>query len=286
MTYNVKKSDGTTLISLSENTISTDACSLALVGRRSVNYGQSVAENFVKLLENHANPTAPISPLMGQFWFNKTAMKLNIYDGTTWFTIATITNNGLAISGYQLVSTCPSPVPPLIVASTGKVIGLNADLLDGYDSSITTANSTIPVRNSSGDIFANRFQGLATSALYADLAERFEASEPLTPGDVVTLGGDKEIRKASGGDFVLGIISTNPGFRMNEGAGDDQTHPFVAYVGRVPAKIVGSAEKFDRLYLSNVPGRLTPAKSYSGQPVIGRALEDGTDEIMVVYGAK
>lgn len=286
MTYNVRKTDGTTLISLSESTISTNACSLALVGRRSVNYGQNIAENFVKILENHANSTAPTAPLMGQFWFNNSLMRLNIYDGVSWLTIATITSNGLSVTGYQLISTAPSPIPPIIVASNAKVVGLNADLLDGYDTSITTVNLTIPVRNNQGDLFANRFQGIATSALYADLAERFEASEFLEEGDVVTLGGEKEIRLAVDHDFVLGIISKNPAFRMNDGAGSDDTHPFVAYAGRVPAKVVTSVNKFDALYLSETPGMLTNVPLYNGQVVVARALEAGFDKVLVVYGAK
>jgi hypothetical protein len=77
---------------------------------------------------------------------------------------------------------------------------------------------------------------------------------------------------------------------MNEGAGDDVTHPFVAYLGRVPVKVVGPVKKFAPLYLSTTAGHLTSLPRWSGQPVIARALEaketyeNGT--VLVVYGVK
>ncbi len=274
MAYTIKKSDGSTLVSLAENTISTDACTLALVGRRSVNYGQNIAENFVKLLENSCANAAPTNPLMGQFWFSKTAKQMKIFDGSGWFTIASVSVAGLNITGNQLVSTAVAPTAPIIVASRVKVTDLNADLLDGFETSISVVANTIPVRNGSGDIFATKFQGVATSALYADLAERFEASEALEPGDVVCIGGDKEICKATMGKLVIGVISTNPGFRMNEGAGDDTTHPFVGYIGRVPTKVFGACRKGDRLFLSHIDGVAITA---SAGALVGIALEDSED---------
>lgn len=275
MAYTIKKSDGSTLVSLAESTISTDACTLALVGRRSVNYGQNIAENFVKLLENSCANTAPANPLMGQFWFSKTAKQLKIYDGAGWFTIASVSVAGLNVTGNQLVSTAVAPTAPIVVASRVKVVDLNADLLDGYETSVSVVANTIPVRSGAGDIFATKFQGVATSALYADLAERFEASEPLVPGDVVTIGGDKEICKAAIGQKVIGVISTNPGFRMNEGAGDDETHPFVGYIGRVPTAVFGPCLKGQNLYVSHIPGVAITASSGA---FVGIALETSDEE--------
>lgn len=282
MSYIINKSDGTTLLSLGESTISTDACSLALVGRRATTYGESIAENFVKLLENHCKDTAPAYPLMGQFWFEKTAKKLKIYDSasSTWFTIATITVNGLNVSGNQLISTCLTPTPPLVVASRAKCVDLNADLLDGYDTSISTIVSTIPVRNASGDIFAAKFQGVATSSQYADLAERFEASEFLEEGDIVRIGGEKEICKAEFGSHFIGVISTKPGVRMNEDAGPDDTHPFVGYIGRVPVKSTGVVNKGDELFVSmTVPG---VASTQRAGMSVGIALESGAGDLHLI----
>lgn len=295
MTYIVKKSDGSTLTTLAEGTIDTESTSLSLLGRKAVNYGLAIAENFVAIVENHCADAAPSNPLKGQFWFEKTAKKLKVYDGSAWFTIVTITSDGAVVTGTQLISTAQSPLAPIIVTSTVRVDNLNADLLDGFNTSVSATASTIPVRNGSADLFANKFQGVSTSAQYADLAERFEASEPLEAGDVVCLGGEKEITRAHASshkhNVVLGVISADPGFAMNSGAGSDETHPYVAYLGRLPVKVKGTVKKFDRLVLTDQWG-YAEAENYDSQGgcVIGRALEDKTTEedglVLAVIGAK
>ena len=116
----------------------------------------------------------------------------------------------------------------------------------------------------------------ATSAQYADVAERFAADTELEPGTVVELGGDAEITISRDelSDRVFGVISTNAAYLMNAGAGTDKTHPPVAMTGRVPVKVIGKVIKGDRLVSagngiarSAVPNEATPFNT------IGRALE-------------
>jgi hypothetical protein len=169
------------------------------------------------------------------------------------------------------------------------VTNLNADFLDGYTANTDSVANTIPVRDANADIFANVFQGTATSARYADLAERFAADAVMAPGEVVELGGAQEITKATvEGGSALGVISTNPALRMNEDAGDDASHPFVAFTGRVPCRVSGQVAKGDRLAVSATPG--VARKANEGEFVIGRALEDKNDadtgEILIVVGVK
>ena len=107
MPYTITLSDGvTTLITVPDRSIlgpsETDTssnCSLNLVGRGAVNYGLPIAENFVWLLQNFANTSAPIDPLTGQIWYNTHTgtpltyarnTTLQLYNtSSTWVQIAT-----------------------------------------------------------------------------------------------------------------------------------------------------------------------------------------------------
>lgn len=142
-----------------------------------------------------------------------------------------------------------------------------------------TGTNAIGNIGSSSNYF-NRVFATATTALYADVAERFEADEVLKPGTVVELGGAKEITRARDDltERVFGVISTRPAYTMNGGAGDDDTHPAVAMTGRVPVQVVGVVRKGDRLVSagngyarSALPGEATAFN------VIGRALVDKLD---------
>ncbi len=117
----------------------------------------------------------------------------------------------------------------------------------------------------------------ATSAQYADVAERFAADTEMEPGTVVEIGGSAEIT-ASGSDLsenVFGVISTRAAYLMNSCAGDDRTHPPVAMTGRVPVKVRGVVRKGDRLVSAgNGMARAAAPGEANSFNTIGRALED------------
>jgi hypothetical protein len=145
------------------------------------------------------------------------------------------------------------------------------------------------------NIYSQLFQGTATSAQYADLAERYESDCLLEAGDVVILGGSKEITKSNEAfsTDVFGIISTAPAYMMNSDAGDDTTHPYVALSGRLPVKVIGQVKKGQRLVTSAIAGVAQAAKLHditNSFVVIGRALADkitdGVDFLEVTVGAK
>jgi hypothetical protein len=128
--------------------------------------------------------------------------------------------------------------------------------------------------------YFNRVFATATTALYADVAERFEADEILKPGTVVELGGAKEITRARDDltERVFGVISTRPAYTMNGGAGDDDTHPAVAMTGRVPVQVIGVVRKGDRLVSAgNGYARSAQPGEATAFNVIGRALVDKLD---------
>ena len=123
----------------------------------------------------------------------------------------------------------------------------------------------------------NTVFALATSAQYADLAERYAADAVLEPGTVVDLGGTHEITQSQQdlSDAVFGVISTSAAYMMNNSAGSDATHPLVAIAGRVPTKVTGAVRKGDRLVSA---GNGTARAAHPGEAtwlnVIGRALEN------------
>ena len=123
----------------------------------------------------------------------------------------------------------------------------------------------------------------ATTARYADLAERYEADAQYDAGTVVIFGGDKEISMANGeyDHRVAGVISSAPAYMMNSEAGDDATHPYVALTGRVPCKVTGSIKKGDLLCTSAMAGHAMAGEAKCGH-MIGKALEDFDGEAGVI----
>ena len=164
-----------------------------------------------------------------------------------------------------------------------------------FVTAITTPSINKSGSNAVGNIgsasnYFNRVFATATTALYADVAERFAADEVMEPGTVVELGGSKEITRSTLelSDQVFGVISTNPAFTMNGGAGEDDTHPAVAMTGRVPVKVIGCVKKGDRLVSAgNGIARSAQPGEATAFNVIGRSLvdkptpESGTIEAIV-----
>tara|TARA_B110000503_G_scaffold99799_1_gene149274 strand:+ start:3026 stop:5104 length:2079 start_codon:yes stop_codon:yes gene_type:complete len=87
MAYQVRYTDNINKgnIVVEDLTINTDT-SLSFPGKNSTSYGTVVAENFLHLLENFANTSAPSRPVEGQLWYDNTdgVDQLKVYDGTTW----------------------------------------------------------------------------------------------------------------------------------------------------------------------------------------------------------
>lgn len=128
---------------------------------------------------------------------------------------------------------------------------------------------------------------VASSSLYADIAERYAADNAYEPGTVLTIGGEKEVTmcRKHGDVSVAGIVSKKPAYMMNSDAGNDDTHPYIALKGRVPCKVIGPIKKGDLLVTSSYPGYAEKCtENDSPNAIIGRALEkfDGVKGIIEV----
>jgi hypothetical protein len=439
MSYTINNTRGTVVTTVTPGTTQVVG-GITLIGKNYTGYGELIAEDFVKLLENQANTSAPSSPQTGQLWYDTSENILKAYDGTAWDRLqvsvgtsapssatagtlwldttadkilkiydgttfvatsmasanarqasvtlkvgpnawATAARRAGYTAGTNVAGDTDVEVTAIIgktgagadqvialyspasfdistgqtaamtngtlaydirnnfsvttsgAATTGSLqAGLNirdgyldpaavAPLADEalavqdagnaavkYDSDkimILTKTSTQahagklePTANASVDLGSTNkryatIYGVATSAQYADIAERFAADTPMDPGTIVALGGAEEITKTANkaDENVFGVISEMPAFRMNDGAGDDTTHPFVAFSGRVSCKVKGPVTKGDRLVSSDIPGVAVKADPNDNwKATFGRALVDKTTEevgkITIAIGVK
>jgi hypothetical protein len=117
----------------------------------------------------------------------------------------------------------------------------------------------------------------ATSAQYADLAECFAADAEYPAGTLVKIGGSSEITielEPLSSD-VLGVVSTEPAYLMNDTNYHDARHPAIAMVGRVPVRVVGAVAKGQRLVSAGFGlARGVLDGDVTQGTVIGRSLED------------
>ena len=131
------------------------------------------------------------------------------------------------------------------------------------------------------DIRANVVHALSTSAQYADLAERYETDTPLEIGEVVILGGDKEITRCNEelSDHVFGVVSEAPAFLMNAEAGDNETHPMIALKGRVFVKVRGTGSAGSRIVSAgNGEAKIAELDDCNHFNVLGRLLKTKYNE--------
>ena len=295
---------GKTPIVVNDGTVDTST-SLVLIGKNYNRFGESLNENFLRLLEHHANITAPVNPTEGQLWYDTANSYLMLYDNGRWYPIGSPAGttrmevrrrlDTLSVYHYTIEHIVDDKIVTITVDDT---VAWTPHPTEYLEDGVTALSTQFPVIQAGVNMNITnnyKFRGIATSAEYADLAERYAADDIYEPGTVVTLGGTHEITssKEEASIEVFGIISTAPGFEMNSGAGTDATHPFVALAGRVPCKVIGKVSKGQRLVTSSVAGYARAAfASELGdyRRIIGRALTskeiDGVGLIEVVVGAK
>ena len=159
-----------------------------------------------------------------------------------------------------------------------------------HNSDLVTFNGDITV--SGGDVNATRFNGTATYAKYADLAERYAADAPYAEGTVVVFGGEAEVTASTSfaQRSVAGVVSLRPAVAMNAEAGNNETHPFIALQGRVPVKVTGDVKKGDILVASDVAGTATAWTNDDADPrmtaYVGIAISDAVDGFVEVKVGK
>jgi hypothetical protein len=201
---------------------------------------------------------------------------------------AAINLPGVNASGNQNTSGTAAVATTVTAADESSDTSCNVLFVTAASGNLPAKTGTnLTFNSSAGSLatttFVGNLTGTATAAQYSDVAERFASDSAYTPGTVVALGGAEEITQVNeeGSDEVFGVISSldQAAFKMNGGAGNDDTHPYIAMTGRVDVKVIGSVNKGDRLISASVPGYAKAATKAecTAFNVIGRALTGKTE---------
>jgi hypothetical protein len=208
----------------------------------------------------------------------------------TSLTVSTgnITGGNLILSGAisdagQLDITTTASNGNIVLTPNGTgVIVAAKDIRNGQANGVGNIGTT-------GGFF-NTIFAKATSAQYADVAEKYLADTQYAPGTVLEIGGSAEVTATTGyaSTRIAGVVSTNPAFIMNSSETSENSVE-LALLGRIPCRVVGKIERGDMLCSSRIAGVATALNEnlYKPGAVIGKALEsynsvsEGVIEILV-----
>ena len=205
-----------------------------------------------------------------------------------------ITGSSASVSGtVTAASTVGGVITGSSASVSGTVTGGNVTTAgqltvnSGANVTAIVNGATTGVGNiGSSTVGFNTVFAKATTAQYADLAEKYTADAEYAPGTVLVFGGNQEVtvNSVDSDSRVAGVVSTNPGFVMNEGL-DSEFVASVALTGRVPTLVIGPVRKGDLMVVAGL-GRARAEATPRVGTVIGKALEDfdgaeGTIEVVV-----
>jgi len=202
--------------------------------------------------------------------------------------VAVFTTTGVVVTGDISLSGNITDTGPLTIGTGSNG---NITLAPNGSGNINTGANIMPTANATANIGSatlsyNTIFAKATSAQYADLAEKYTADATYAPGTVVMFGGSAEVTLCVNDacSRVAGVISTNPSYRMNDGLQSAHT-AMVALTGRVPTKVTGTVRKGDMMVSAGNGTARAEANPQVGT-VIGKALADsqGDAVIEVVVG--
>jgi hypothetical protein len=207
-----------------------------------------------------------------------------------------ITGGNISTSGVLSVTAGITAGSIAATSHTGTVISVTGNITGG---NVTTAGvlnvnsgaaATAIVNGASNAVgnigssstYFNNIFAQATTALYADLAEVYEADADYEPGTVVSFGGSKEVTISTqyADPAVAGVISANPSYLMNNGLTADH-RAIVALTGRVPTSVTGTVSK-GSMMVSAGNGRARACSTPAMGTVIGKALENFDGESGII----
>jgi hypothetical protein len=222
MSYIINNSRGQIVAVVGDGTVNTTATNLALVGRAVTNYGDYQNENYVYLLENFANSTAPTQPILGQLWYDSGTDVISAYNtANTWVSLASqdyveLQKVSPAFTGTPTAPTAVAGTNTTQLATTAFVT--NSPAFDGTPTASTATYGTNTTQLATtafvqGEKVSPAFSGIPTTPTAANgTATTQIASTEFVINNINTLGTmafqDSTVVAITGG-YIVGIADLN-----------------------------------------------------------------------------
>lgn len=190
-----------------------------------------------------------------------------------------------AVSGSQRINTDTGLT---FVPSTNELTVLG-NIVPGANNPTDSGSNLGSATNKWNTVYATVFNGTATQAQYADLAENYLGDAFYEPGTVLVFGGNQEVTTTvvKGDRAVAGVVTTHPAHLMNSTLQGDYVTG-IALQGRVPTKVIGKVNKGDIIVSSAIPGYGIVDNDPKVGSIIGKAVgvktDDGRGVVEVVVG--
>lgn len=222
---------------------------------------------------NALTSNGAVTGTTGTFTTSTTTSALNTgtLNANSTATVASLTSNG-NITGTNI--TTSANATSNIGGTTAYYSNVFAVTYNVGTGGIVNSGANATGNIGSSTNYFNTIFAQSTSALYADLAEVYQADNFYYPGTVVVFGGTAEVTVTDkeADTRVAGAVSTDPAYLMN--AKSDGVA--VALRGKIPVKVVGPVGKGDLLVTSNTAGHATSVKNlttYDPNAVFAKSME-------------
>jgi hypothetical protein len=210
MSYIINNSRGNIVAVVAAGTVNTTSTPITLVGQGVTNYGTAENENYVWILENFCNTTAPSAPLMGQLWYDNSTDTLSVYNSTsTWTAIA-------SQDYVQAQKTSPAftgtPTAPTAVDGTNNTQLATTRFVGNAVSnfSVTAASIYAPLISASlsGTPTApTAATSTNTNQIATTAFVQAQKANPVFTGNISTTGNVSATGNIIGANFVGNVIS-------------------------------------------------------------------------------